>query len=331
MARAGRLAPVLRVRAVTPPSETGALVAELVADPAVVNIVLASGAARKPDGDLVTFDVAREAANDVIGRLRARDLHRVGSITVERIDVSISDAAARAEALSPGDPSDAVIWEEVEARVRSESGWSLSFTVLLVISGLLAAIGVLVDSPILIVGAMAVGPEYGPISLVAYGLATGRAHRVHKGLAALAVGLPITVAACGLLTVALRAADRVPAAYLRGERPLTSFISSPDLFAVLVAVLAGIAGAVTLAEARHGALVGVLVSVTTIPAAANIGVALVMGRPGEAGGALAQLALNLALLMVVGALTFRLQAWVLRRPRHSEGPSGGPAGQDVAQ
>lgn len=314
---------MLRVRAVTPPSGTSALVAELVADPAVVNIVVAAGAARKPDGDLVTFDVAREAANDAIGRLRARDLHRVGSITVERIDVSISDAAARAEALAPGDPSDAVIWEEVEARVRSESGWSLSFTVLLVIAGLIAAIGVLVDSPILIVGAMVVGPEYGPVSLVAYGLATGRGHRVRKGLAALAVGLPVTMAACALLALALRGADRVPAAYLRGDRPLTSFISSPDLFAVLVAVLAGVAGAVSLAEARHGALVGVLVSVTTIPAVANVGVALVMGRPGEAAGALGQLALNLALLMLVGALTFRLQAGVLRRAGRSDGDGDG--------
>lgn len=310
---------MLRVRAVSPPSGTGPLVDELVAHPAVVNIVVAAGAARKPDGDLVTFDVAREAANDVIGRLRALHLHRVGSITIERIDVSISDAAARAERLAPGDPSDAVIWEEVEARVRSDSGWSLSFTVLLVVSGLIAAIGVLVDSPILVVGAMAVGPEYGPVSLAAYGLATGRAYRVRKGLSALVVGLPITVVACALLTLALHAADRVPDGYKRGVRPLTSFISSPDLFAVLVAVLAGIAGAVTLAEARHGALVGVLVSVTTIPAAANIGVALVMSRPGEAGGALGQLMLNLALLVVVGALTFRVQAWLLRR-RHGTDP-----------
>lgn len=309
---------MLRVRAVTPPTITGALLDELEADPAVVNIVVAAGAARKPTGDLVTFDVAREAANDVIGRLRARDLHRVGSITVERIDVSISDAAARAERLAPGDPSDAVIWEEVEARVRSESGWSLSFTVLLVISGLIAAIGVLVDSPILIVGAMVVGPEYGPVSLVAYGLATRRAHRVRKGLGALAIGLPVTVGACAVLTAVLRAADRVPDAYLRGERPLTSFVSSPDLFAVLVAVLAGVAGAVSLAEARHGALVGVLVSVTTIPAAANIGVALVMGRPGEAGGALGQLALNLALLMAVGAVTFLAQARLLRGARGAD-------------
>ena len=286
----------------------------LVINPAVVNITILPGAARKPDGDLVSFDVAREAANDVITALRALDLHRVGSITIDRIDTSLSDVAASAEAHAPGDPSDAVIWEEVEARVRAEAGWSLSFSLLLVVSALIAAIGVLVDSPILIVGAMVVGPEYGPVSLVAYGLATRRAARVWRGTRALAFGLPIAVGACALFTVALRVTDRVPAAYRAGARPLTSFIASPDLFAVIVAVLAGVAGAVTLAEARHGALVGVLISVTTIPAAANIGVALAMGRLREASGALGQLVLNLILLVLAGALTFRTQARLLRRP-----------------
>ena len=305
---------MLCIRVVVPQDRRVALVDLLVTNPAIVNITVFPGAARKPNGDLVSFDVAREAANDVITTLRALDLHHVGSITIDRIDTSFSDAAASAEELAPGNPSDAVIWEEVEARVRAEAGWSISFAVLLVISALIAAIGVLVDSPILIVGAMVVGPEYGPVSLAAYGLATGRPARVARGLRALAFGLPIAAATCAVFTVALRIADRVPDAYRSGARPLTSFISSPDLFAVIVAILAGVAGAVTLAEARHGALVGVLISVTTIPAAANVGVALAMGRPGEATGALGQLVLNLTLLIVIGALTFRIQAKLLRRP-----------------
>ena len=304
---------MLHVRVSTPTDKHTGLVEELELHGAVCNIVVMVGAARKPDGDVVEFDVAREAANGVISSLRARNLHRVGSITVERIDMSMSDAAAAAEVHAPGDPSDAVVWEEVEARVRADAGWSVSLNALLVIAALIGAIGVLVDSPILLVGAMVVGPEFGPIASIAFGLHTRRLARVRRGVVALGIALPTAIAAAAMLTWLLRLLGRIPLTYLAGERPLTSFIASPDLFAVIVAVLAGVAGAVSLTEARHGALVGVLISVTTIPAAANIGVALAMSRSGEAAGAFAQLSLNLVILAVAGAATFRLQAIALGR------------------
>ena len=54
---------------------------------------------------------------------------------------------------------------------------------------------------------------------------------------------------------------------------------------MLVALLAGAAGALSLSTAKSGALVGVLISVTTIPAAANVGVASAYGDWDEVGGA----------------------------------------------
>lgn len=304
---------MLHVRVVAPADLRPAVLDALEADGAVCNIVVVPGAARRPDGDLVQFDVAREAANGVLAELRRLEIHRRGSIAVERIDTALSDVAAAAEAYAPGDPSEAVIWEEVEARVRDESGLSPSFVALLVVATLIGAVGVLADSPILIVGAMVVGPEYGPLASIAMGLYGRRLRRVRRGALALAVGFPVAMAAAGVLTLALRAIDRIPSAYEAGERPLTSFISSPDLFAVIVAVLAGVAGTVALTEARAGSLVGVLISVTTIPAAANVGVALAMGRGDEAAGALGQLALNLAILTLVGAVTLAVQGAFWRR------------------
>ena len=81
---------------------------------------------------------------------------------------------------------------------------------------------------------------------------------------------------------------------------------------MIIAVLAGVAGAVSLTEARSGASVGVLISVTTIPAASNVGVALAMSRFHEAVGALGQLTLNLVILAVVGAITMRVQSRLWR-------------------
>ncbi len=265
--------------------------------------------------------MATESANAVIEALRDLGIHHSGSIAVERIDTALSDVAAIAEEAAPGRSSEAVVWEEVEARLRSESELSFSFLTLLAVAALIAAVGILTDSPILVVGAMVVGPEYGPVASVALGLHRRRRRHVVQGLRALAVGFPLAIVSCGLLTLAVRGLDRVPSAYAEGIRPLTQFVARPDLWSVVVAALAGIAGTVSLTEARAGALVGVFISVTTIPAAANIGVALAMTAWSEAGGAALQLAINVAVLVLVGAVTLRLQ-WLAdpRRRRLSAEP-----------
>jgi uncharacterized membrane protein len=48
-------------------------------------------------------------------------------------------------------------------------------------------------------------------------------------------------------------------------RPVADFINSPSLFSIVVAVLAGVVGVVSLTESRANALIGVFISVTTIP------------------------------------------------------------------
>jgi uncharacterized hydrophobic protein (TIGR00271 family) len=315
---------VLHVRVVCPTGDGGRLAGTLLENPAVHNVIVLPRAAQRPTGDLVQFDLARESANEILALLREHRLEHIGSIAIERIDMAFSDVAAAAERAAPGDPSEAVIWEEVEARVRDESGLSASFVLMLTIAVAIAAVGILTDSPVLIVGAMVVGPEYGPLASIAMGLHKGRTPRVWRGLRALAGGFPVSVVAAWLLTLAIDVTGRTPDAYLAGTRPLTQFISRPDLFSVIVAVLAGVAGTLALTEARAGTLIGVLVSVTTVPAAANIGVALAHGRSTEAGGALGQLALNLVAITLVGAMTLRVQWWLIqrrsRRPR-SERPS----------
>lgn len=309
---------MLHFRVVCPAGDGTALGNSLLDNRAVHNLVVWPGAARRPDGDLVQFDIAREAANDVITQLRGMKIDRIGSITIERIDTALSDTAAAAEADAPGEPSEAVIWEEVEARIRDESSLSASFVLMLVIAVAIAAVGILTDSTVLIVGAMVVGPEYGPLASIALGLHKRRLSRARLGLRTLAVSFPVAVAFTYLLSLAVDGIGQTPAAYLSGERPLTNFISRPDLFSVIVAVLAAVAGTLALTEAKAGTLIGVLVSVTTVPAAANIGVACAHQRWDEAVGALGQLVVNLVAIVVVGALTLRTQ-WLLGARRRTAG------------
>ncbi len=101
------------------------------------------------------------------------------------------------------------------------------------------------------------------------------------------------------------------------DHPLTDFISDPDAFSFIVAYVAGVAGMLSLTSAKSGALIGVLVSVTTIPAAANIGLAAAFGEWAEWRGAMLQLALNLFAIVLAGVGTLFIQRKLYMRRRRA--------------
>ncbi|HEX3590532.1 MAG TPA: DUF389 domain-containing protein [Pseudonocardiaceae bacterium] len=84
------------------------------------------------------------------------------------------------------------------------------------------------------------------------------------------------------------------------------------MFSVIVAVLAGIVGVVSLTEARVNALIGVFISITTIPAAASLGVSMAYRSWGEAGASGLQLLVNVGLLIAVGAAGLATQRRIWR-------------------
>ncbi len=297
---------MLALRMICPPDLTPELVSVLRAQPGATHLVRLPGAALDPSGDVVLADLAREAVTEVVTALREVAGDRC-TITLETVDTTISTHANAAEDAAPGRGVDAVVWEEVEARTGEESELSASFLALLVVATLLAGIGVMLDSPILVVGAMVVGPEFGPVAGLTVAVAERRPDLARRSLRALLVGFPAAVLASGVLTLLLRVSVGLPDAYAGEQRPLTAFVSRPDGYALLVALLAGVAGVVSLTSAKSAALVGVAVSVTTVPAAADVGVAAAAGNWGECGGAAAQLVVNLVALVVAGAATLAVR------------------------
>lgn len=299
--------PVLHVRLIVPPDRSDAVVAHLCADPAVALVTLDRGSAVEPPGDLITADVAREAADRVIEALRGFAIHRDGSITLNPVDTSISDAAMRAEAAAPGLAGDALVWEEVEAQAREDAVPTPSFFVFMALASIIAACGIIVDSPVLIVGAMVIGPDFGPVAALCVAIVKFRQARLLRAASTLLLGLLAGIVAATLLTLLFRATGLVSEQFQLSERGLTAFISRPDLIAVVVALAAGVAGMLTITEDRAGALVGVLVSVTTIPAAANIGVAVALDNRTEAWGSVEQLVVNIGCLVLSGSITLAVQ------------------------
>ena len=306
---------MVHLRLVVAAELAGDVVAGLCRTSGVAHVAHLPGVSASPPGDVVLCDVVREAANDVIEWLQGHGVHRSGAITVEALEAVVSDAAAAAEADAPGSGSDALIWEELEARARDDAVLTASYLVFIAIAAVIAGVGILTDSPILIVGAMVVGPEYAPLSALC--IAAARRRREHAWRAAVTLGVGLVAAAVATLgaLLAFRATGLAPDRYDLSGRQLTAFISRPDGMAAVVAVLAGVVGMLSLTQARAGALIGVLVSVTTIPAVANVGVATAYGRWSEVGGAALQLLVNVAGLVGAGIVTLVVQSRLTTRRR----------------
>ena len=304
---------MLHLRLVVPAEKTAEVIDCLHTSKAVTNVVHLPGAALEPVGDVLLADVAREGASALLETLRGHDLERYGSISADDVVLSISAAARAAEKAAPGLGTDAVVWEEVEARTTEESELSVTYLVFMAVATMIAAFGILLDQPILIIGAMVVGPEFGPLAGLCVALVQRRRDEARRSASALLVGFPVGMAATILLTWALTAAGVLDSSMLTGKRPDTAFISQPDVLSFLVAFLAGVAGMLSLTSAKSGALIGVLISVTTIPAAADVAVSTAYGRLGEAGSSVVQLGLNLAGIVLAGILTLYVQQHAWRR------------------
>lgn len=149
---------MLHPRIITPPDLTATVLRELADDPGVTHITADRGAARQPPGDLVSCDLVRASVNLPIRRLRSAGVTERGGITMAELETVISTAADRAQQQILAPEIDTIVWEEVAARTSDDSEFSLSFGVLMVLAGIIAAIAILTNNPVLVVGAMIVSP-----------------------------------------------------------------------------------------------------------------------------------------------------------------------------
>ncbi|MDF3301141.1 DUF389 domain-containing protein [Streptomyces tropicalis] len=308
---------MLHLRLITPTDRTDEAVRMIERTVGTTHLVVLPGAARNPAGDVVMCDVAREAGDELLTRLQGMDLDRTGAITVEDIDLTLSRRADKAEAEAPGEPADAVLWEHLVEETHEESTLSVTYVAFITLATMIAACGVVLDNAVLIVGAMAVGPEFGPLAGISTSLVQRAPRLALRSLTALLVGFAAAMALTVGFSLLMDAAGLFTQAKLEGQRPNTNFVYAPDWFSFVVALLAGAAGTLSLTSAKSGALVGVAISVTTVPAAANAAVALSYGDTRQTLGSTEQLLLNLLGIVVAGTLTLLAQKafWAGQRER----------------
>ena len=281
-------------------------------------------------------------ANDEVGRVRQTAATRAGYAVVvatvhpRAVDELLADlrrlgvpddevTLTREEVLgrSRGRGAEAgLVWEDVLGIAARNSRPIARYLAFMLVAGVIASYGVLEYNVILIVGAMAISPDLLAITAVGVGLVDRRPRLAAHAFVTLWVGMAFASGAAAISAYTQDQFDLIPAGF-NIDSTFLQDLTTVSNETIVVALAAGVAGMLAL-ESRASAGVGVAVSVTTIPAAADFGVALGLGERGEALGALAVLGTNVAMLVIAASGTLVLQRALARRAavkREREAPS----------
>jgi len=323
---------VVHLRIVAPNAQSRHVLELLEGSDSVFNVVHLDNVATKPVGDLILCDVTRRDVSLLVADLRELDIDIDGSIAIEEVDAEISGLTSHAFRRRRDDfGSDPVVWENVSSRTSENVELSQSYLIFMVAAMLIASVGIYFNQPILIVGAMVVGPDFGPIAGICVALVNRSRKLVRRSAEALFYGFLVGIVVTYAMTILLREIGQIPESIDFDAHSLVRFISSPDFFSVYVALAAGVVGMLSLTTAKSSALVGVLISVATVPAASNIGVAAAYADWATAWGTTVQLVINLTSIFIAGMITLTLQRRIYmgRRLAHLSDSSRRTAGLPI--
>lgn len=285
---------MLHLRVYGPADPLARIGADLEDHGAARNVALARGV--RAGYVLLSAEVFAESADAVL-ELLVRSGVAEEDIKLARLD--------EIGPIKPGHTAGSLIWADVLGQARANSRPVARYLVFLVAAGVIAGFGVIEESAILIVGAMAVSPDLLPITAACVGLASRRGRLFLRALATLVIGMGAACLAAAVLSGCLGLLGLLPPGFVVGEAALAG-LTTINPSTIGVALAAGVAGMLAL-ETRASAAVGVGISITTIPAAAYLGVAAGLGEATKALGALAVLGVNVAMLVASGTLTLVIQ------------------------
>lgn len=201
-----------------------------------------------------------------------------------------------------GTPADDAGHEETHGRslilasVARDARLDRKFLLLLVLSVAIATLGLLQNSPAVVIGAMLVSPLLGPIMGIGFGLATLESGLIKRSLVTLAAGMAVAIFVAMLIV------------WLSPIQDVTSELrarTQPTLLDLVIAVVGGIAGVYAILQRLSGVMVGVAIATALVPPLSTIGFGLSTGR--------FDFALGAALLFLTNTLAIAFAATAVAR------------------
>jgi uncharacterized hydrophobic protein (TIGR00271 family) len=187
---------------------------------------------------------------------------------------------------------------EAYVNVRRSARPTLDYFTMMALSTIIASLGLLLDSPAVVIGAMLVAPLMSPIVATGMAIVLGDPRFLRLAVGAVARGATLAVFVSFIVGLA------------RMSVPLTGEIlarTEPNLLDLAVALFSGVAGAYALCRRDVSAsLPGVAIAAALVPPLSSVGISLAAGHPQQALGALLLFMTNFVAMSSASILTFLL-------------------------
>ncbi len=268
----------------------------------VISASLAPGASIKPTGDVLTIHVLNAAADDIMR-------HAQLATKAGRVNLIIATSTAfvdRKHADQIAHDEDEALWEEMESQLRNHGRLSGNYLLLMTLGGMIAAAALAaegVPQAIAMVGASIIAPGFEPLAKVSQGLVLRRARLVMRAMLALCVGYLSLVGAAALAFAGLAWLGATSHGQLTGK-PLLHTLTALDGVSLLPSVCAAVSGVLMVTSLRDAYVVGPLMVLVLISGGALSGAALAVGDYALAGRAAFRVAVDMTLVIVLGAGVF---------------------------
>jgi uncharacterized hydrophobic protein (TIGR00341 family) len=274
---------------------------------------------------VVYFPLPTEAVQDVLDDLRdaglSEDSHTV--VLAAETVVSRRFEKLRKKYETEEGSGEQVAREELKSTANSLVRSPPTYAALTIVSAIIATVGLLLDSPAVVVGSMVIAPLIGPAMSASVGTVVDDSDLVNRGIKLQVLGLVLAVVSAALFALFIRFTSLIPPGLDPTSIGQVEARLTPDFLALVVALGAGVAGAVSLTAGVSSALVGVMIAVALIPPAATMGIGIAYGLPVVAlsSGVLTLvnvLSINLAALVVFWYAGYRPQNFLRREEAYSK-------------
>lgn len=204
---------------------------------------------------------------------------------------------------------------ELEGKTEDLNPDGRTFITMMVLSTIVATTGLLLNSPAVVVGAMVLAPLFGPATSTSVGTVIDKPDLFRRGVRLQVIGVGCAIIVASGFAWFMKTAYLTPSGFALTTAPQIVQRISPDLLSLVVALVAGIAGVISIATGAGITLVGVMMAAALLPPAATVGIGIAWGEPSVAlqSGVLLGvnlLAINFAGLSTLWYLGYRPQSWI---------------------
>lgn len=199
---------------------------------------------------------------------------------------------------------------KVREEIKDKANPNFDYIVLTVFSGIIVALGLIIDNPAVVIGGMIIAPLFWPVLRLAMAVIKGQPQIIRYSL--------FTIMKSTLLVFLVSFVIAIFSPFL-GESQEVLLRTNPTLFELFIALAAGFVGAFAVVHPKlSAALAGVVAAVALVPPLSAMGILFAQGNFMLAGGAALLYLTNLIAITLASVILFILAGFKFPKRKTSK-------------